>query len=227
MIQPFRRFGRARAKDELYWDGLAECVRLGLARNVGVSNYGPTLLRRAHAHLARRDVNLASNQICYSLLYRRQGAQATVDACAELGVTPLAYYPLAMGLLAGAWDAQAPPADPGLRVYFTGDERRGIPPGGATPVVEALRAVAAARGKTPAQVALNWVRCKGAVPIVGASRPEHIDANLGALGWRLAPEEVALLEAAADACGFEFQGAGFKFVDAKFVGYGKERWALD
>jgi len=227
IVQPFRRFGYVDVKDEAYWDGLAECVRLGLARNVGVSNYGPTLLRRAHAHLERLGVPLASNQINFSLLYRAQGSQATVGACAELGVAPLAYYPLAMGVLTARWDASSLPADAGLRAYIVGDPRRGIPPAGAMPLIGALREVAAVRGCTPAQVALNWVMCKGAIPIVGASRPEHVDANLGALGWRLDAAEVALLEAAADACGFEFAGSGLKTSDSKFVGYGFERWTLD
>ena len=77
--------------------GLARCYHEGLAQNVGVSNYGPTLLRRAHAALAERGVPLASNQIHFNLLYRRQGSLATVEACNELGVACLAYYPLAMG----------------------------------------------------------------------------------------------------------------------------------
>ena len=101
IIQPFARFGGADVKDEIYWDGLAECYNRGLVKNVGVSNYGPTLLRRAQEHLARQGVPLASNQIAYNLLTRRQGSQETVDVGMELGVRTLAYYPLAMGLLTG------------------------------------------------------------------------------------------------------------------------------
>ena len=50
-----------------YWDGLADCVELGLARSVGVSNYGSTALRAAHARLAERGVRLATNQASGSL----------------------------------------------------------------------------------------------------------------------------------------------------------------
>ena len=74
--------------DAAYW-GLAECYHSGLVKNVGVSNYGPTLLARAHAHLAARGVPLASNQFHYSLLARHRGEQATVDACRALGVALL------------------------------------------------------------------------------------------------------------------------------------------
>merc|ERR1712007_90293 len=81
--------------------GLAECYNSGLAQNVGVSNYGPTMLARAKEHLARRGVPLASNQIHFSLLYRRQGSLATIEAGKKLGIKTLAYYPLAVGLLTG------------------------------------------------------------------------------------------------------------------------------
>ena len=65
IIQPFSGVGVADVKDELYWDGLAECYLSGLVKNVGVSNYGPTLLARAQEHLARRGVPLASNQVVH------------------------------------------------------------------------------------------------------------------------------------------------------------------
>ena len=55
--------------DEVYWDGMVECVERGIVENVGVSNYGSTLLRRAHGYFRERGVDLAANQIHYSLLY--------------------------------------------------------------------------------------------------------------------------------------------------------------
>ena len=70
--------------------------------------------------------------------------------------------------------------------------------------------VAAARGKTVPQVSINWCLCKGAIPIPGARNEEMAMANFGAMGWRLTDEEVAALEAAADAVGFEFSSGGFK-----------------
>lgn len=68
---------------------------------MGVSNYGPKLLTRVIARLGERGVPLVSNQINYSLLFRKQGAQATADFCQQRGITVLGYYPLANGLLAG------------------------------------------------------------------------------------------------------------------------------
>jgi pyridoxine 4-dehydrogenase len=219
IIQPFAAFGLSQVKDELYWDGLAQCYERGLAKNVGVSNYGPSLLSRCQRYLAERGVPLASNQINYSLLYRKQGSQATVDWCRAHDVAVLAYYPLAMGCLTGRWDRDQLPKDQGLAKYFQGDSRAGIPPEGVAPLAAALHAVAAARNRTVAQVSLNWVLTKGAIPVVGATSPEQLTDSAGALGWRLSEEEVLLLEGASDACGFEFQGSGLKTSDSKFVGY--------
>ena len=257
IIQPGAAFGAADVKDELYWDGLAECYLQGYAQNVGVSNYGPTLMARAQEALAKRGVPLASNQICFNLLNQRgkrmayplgttatypgTGALATVEACNDLGVKALAYYPLAMGLLTnkltantlrGRDDARSRDL---LRYLEGGEPGRfefpqtagAIPRGGVMPMQRALAEVAASVGKTPAQVALNWVICKGAVPIAGASTPLQVEENAGALGWRLPEAQVAALDAAAAGLPFDFNGAGFQTSDSKFIGYKFESWELN
>ena len=148
---------------------------------MGVSNYGPTLLERAHEHLARRGVPLASNQIHLNLLYRRQGSLATVEKGKELGIATLAYYPLAMGLLTGKLTSKSLRHKKDLRSrellrYLEGGKgpqgplafpntAGSIPKGGMRTLLLVLEEVAAANDKTPAQVALNWVICKGAIPI--------------------------------------------------------------
>jgi len=241
IIQPFRAFGIESRNEEAHWDGLAECYLSGLAQNVGVSNYGPTLLARCQEHLAKKGVPLASNQIHLNLLYRRQGSMATLAACQELGVACLAYYPLAMGLLTGKLTPQSLSERTDTRGrellrYLEGGEPRPfefpatagvVPRGGIKPVLIALQDVSRRTGKTPAQISLNWLISKGAVPIPGASSTMQVRENAGALGWRLEPEDVAMLDAAADALPFEFRGSGFQTADSKFVGYGFERWRLN
>ncbi len=239
IIQPFKAFGVENRREEAHWDGLAECYLEGLATNVGVSNYGPTLLARCQEHLAKRGVPLASNQIHFNLLYQRPGALATVEACQELGVTCLAYYPLAMGLLTGKLTPSALRGKEDTRSrellrYLEGGVGGGfpntagdIPEGGIQPLLIALQEVAARNGRTPAQVSLNWIICKGALPIAGAKSVLQVRDNAGALGWRLSADDVALLDAAAAALPFDFRGTGFQTADSKFVGYGFERWRLD
>jgi len=247
IIQPFRGLGLEDKKDEIYWEGLAKAYHAGLVKNVGVSNYGPTLLARAHKYLADRGVPLASNQIHFNLLYRRQGALATVEKCKELGVACLAYYPLAMGLLSGKLTPEnlrektdvrsrellryLEGGEPTVRDLVGGGPPKStageIPAGGISSLVAVLNKVAERVGKTPAQVSLNWIMCKGAIPLAGASSAAQVQENSGALGWRLDPEDVAILDAAADKLPFEFRGCGFQTADSKFVGYKFERWQLD
>lgn len=77
-------------------------------------------------------------------------------------------------------------------------------------------------------MALNYIVCKGAVPIPGARTKAHkLADNMGALGWSLSNQKVLGLEEAHDKLGFGFEGAGFKRTSEKFVGYGVERWTLD
>jgi pyridoxine 4-dehydrogenase len=240
VIQPLRAFGVVDSKDEIYWDGLAECYHLGLVKNVGVSNYGASMLERAQEHLARRGVPLASNQIAFNLLYQRDGSLKSLRKGEELGIKTLAYYPLAMGLLTGKLVPSnlrravlekkiSPQRAADLCRYLeggSGGTAGHIPPGGIRPLLAVLTDVAASRSKTPAQVSLNWILCKGALPIAGASSLTQIEDNVDALGWRLTADEVGLLDEAAEALPFDFKGCGFQTTDSKFVGYGFERWTL-
>lgn len=245
IVQPFRFMGKVESKDNVYWDGLAECYHRKLLKNVGVCNYGPTLVERCQEALARRGVPLASNQIGYSLLGRHKGAQETVDKCNELGVKVLAYYPFAMGLLTGKYTKQngmVMPLDAKDASLFrnkkTGLEKKDlaryafgdgvtVPEGGVQPLLETMSAIAEKRDKTVAQVALNYIISKGVVPIPGCRSVSQLEDNVGAMGWRLSEIDTKMLELEADKLGFGFDGAGFKRTNEKFVGYGVEKWSLD
>lgn len=244
VVQPFKIFGKGESKDEIYWDGLAECYHQGLVKNVGVCNYGPTLTMRCQDALAKRGVPLASNQIAYSLIGRHNGAQETLERCNERGIKVLASFPFAMGLLTGKYSsvpntqlsqASLPSLvsngktkleETELRRYAEGDGLN-IPTGGSRPLHVAMERIAQSHGKTVAQVALNYIICKGAIPIPGARTNAQVVDNIGAMGWRLTDIEVDQLEQVADSLGFDFEGAGFKRTSEKFVGYGVEKWVLD
>lgn len=88
-----------------------------------------------------------------------------------------------------------------------------------------MEKIAKRRGKSIAQVALNYIICKGAVPIPGARTVTQLEDNIGAMGWRLTVSEIEALE--IKSFGIEFEGAGFKRTSEKFVGYGTEKWKLD
>jgi len=169
---------------------LAAPYRAGLVKAVGVSNYSEGEMRAIHGALAAEGIPLATNQVEYSLLRTMPETSGLLRACRDLDVTLLAYSPLAMGRLTGKYGVANPP--PGKRNFSA------FPMAEIEPVVAELRRIGAAHGgKSPAQVALNWVMCKGAVPIPGAKNAAQAEQNAGALGWTLVPDEVAALDRVA------------------------------
>ncbi|HSM83144.1 MAG TPA: aldo/keto reductase [Nodosilinea sp.] len=171
---------------------LAAAVKQGRIGAVGVSNYSAQQMRAAHGYLAEQGVPLAANQVQYSLLHRKPETNGVIDTARELGVTILAYSPLAQGLLTGKYRPEANLKPAGARWL---DPR--FSPAGLTkllPVIEALETIGQGRDRTPAQVALNWLVAQGNVlPIPGAKNARQATQNAGALGWALTPDELAQL----------------------------------
>jgi aryl-alcohol dehydrogenase-like predicted oxidoreductase len=174
-------------------EGLRICVEEGLTRSAGVSNFDQSYMLRAYSTLARYNIPLAANQVHYSLLHRGVERNGLLTRCKELGVRLIAYSPLEMGLLTGKYGPDNPP--PGSRALRYSYTLAKIPP-----VLKVLTEIGQDHGgKSNAQVALNWVICKGALPIPGVKNPEQVLQNAGALGWQLTTEEVSRLDEASDA----------------------------
>jgi pyridoxine 4-dehydrogenase len=170
-------------------EGLARVYELGIARAVGLSNYGPRELNKAGDFFERRvGAPPAICQLQFSLLSDTPEQRDVAALCAERGITLLGYSPLALGALTGAYDGDAPkrPLPAGLRGGLLKDVVRK-----AAPLLACVRAVGEERGKTPAQVAIAWVRAQGAVPIPGAKSVAQVDEAVGAVsGWRLTSGEL-------------------------------------
>ena len=180
-------------KTELLVDGLAECVKSGMARTVGASNFGHARMLAAYSALARNNIQLASNQVHYSLLSRAVEKNGILARCKELGIRMIAYCPLERGMLTGKYNLENPP--PGRRA---GKYASLLPR--IQPLLRLMTEIGQDHGgKSNAQVALNWTICKGALPIPGAKNSEQAAQNAGALGWRLTDEEVAKLDFVSDA----------------------------
>jgi aryl-alcohol dehydrogenase-like predicted oxidoreductase len=168
-------------------EGLAECVKSGLTRTVGVSNFSQTQMVAAYSSLARHNVPLASNQVHYSLLNRTAEKNGTFARCKELGIRLIAYSPIEMGLLAGKYSVESPPPGARGRNYSSLLPKLG-------PLLKLMTEIGQDHGgKSNVQVALNWVICKGALPIPGAKNAVQAQENASALGWRLTDEEFARL----------------------------------
>jgi aryl-alcohol dehydrogenase-like predicted oxidoreductase len=170
---------------------MADAVAAGKVGAVGVSNYSAAQLRLAHAALADRGVPLASNQVQYSLLHRRPETDGVLEACRELGVTLIAYQPLASGALTGKYlDGPRPR---GLRRFLPHFRRGSRESVGA--VVGLLREVAARHGVEPTSVALAWLMAQDAVlPIPGAKNARQAASNAEALTVHLSQDEVEVLD---------------------------------
>ncbi len=187
---------------------IADLVKAGYVRHVGLSEVGPETIRRAHAVHPIVDL-----QIEYSLLSR--GPEAAIfPLLDELGIGVTAYGVLSRGLLTGARPAGAGDFRAHLP-RFSGDNRARN-----EALVAALGRMAADKGVRPAQLAIAWARAKGAriVPVVGARTRAQLGESLGALGVTLSAGEVARLEAAVPAeavAGTRYQQALMAHLDSE------------
>ncbi|MGC1119944.1 MAG: aldo/keto reductase [Candidatus Methanofastidiosia archaeon] len=195
---------------ETWMDSLTEALETGKTRAVGISNCDSHQMLQAVDLFSERGTSLSSNQVEFSLLNREPEYTGLLEACRQQGITLIAYSPLAMGVLTGKYTPETPPVHKfslrerlALHAYslvlpdccaakacqFGPDEIIQI-----QPLIDVLCEIAAVHHKTPAQVALNWVMCKGAVPIVGVKNEKQASENAGALGWSLTKTEVAELD---------------------------------
>jgi len=173
---------------------LADAVEVGRVRAVGVSNYSAEQMREAHAALADRGIPLASNQVEYSLLHRQPEVDGVLDTCRELGVTLIAYTPLAGGLLTGKYSAQNRPGG-FFRRILPRYRRKALD--AIQPVIGLLSGIGDRYSKTPSQVALRWlIENPVVLPIPGAKNGAQARDNAAALGFSLTSEEVDALDRA-------------------------------
>ena len=169
---------------------MADAVEAGKIKAVGVSNYSAEQMRLAHAELAKRGIPLASNQVQYSLLYRKPEVDGVLEACRELGITLIAYSPLAQGALTGKYSAQVKAS--GLRRLLPTFNRKAME--ALQPVIELVRQIGERYGKSSSQVALRWlIENEHVLPIPGAKNSRQAAENVGALSFSLTPEEVEKL----------------------------------
>jgi aryl-alcohol dehydrogenase-like predicted oxidoreductase len=169
---------------------MGDAVSAGKIRAVGVSNFSAAQLRLAHRALAARGIPLATIQVAYSLLQRGPETNGVLDTCRELGVTLIAYKPLAMGALSGRYADGARPD--GFRRYlsvFRAKNRDKL----SRPLA-LLNEIARGYQRTSTQVALRWLIQRGVLPIPGAKNAEQAQQNAGALMFSLTASDVEALE---------------------------------
>jgi aryl-alcohol dehydrogenase-like predicted oxidoreductase len=188
-------FSLASVKSQM--NTMADLVEGGAMRTVGVSNFPEGMMRRAHAALGARGHPLVSNQVHYSLLRRNIERNGVMEAAKELGITVIAYSPLAQGILSGKYhdDPESIQKSSGPRKRMPAFKTKGLEK--SRPLVATLREIGERHNATPAQVALNWL-CNfhgdTVVAIPGARNVEQARWNATALDFVLNGEELERID---------------------------------
>jgi 1-deoxyxylulose-5-phosphate synthase len=192
-LYQIHRFDYATPTEETI-EALDDVVKAGKALYIGASSmFAYQFSKYLHRADAAGRTRFATMQNHYNLLYREEEREMN-PLCLDEGVGLIPWSPLAGGRLAGSREAQTSRSQ-----SHNARTRYNRPADDA--VLDALRAVAAERVETPAQVAIAWLLAKPAVtaPIVGATKLSHLDDPLKALDSPLTPEEVERLEAPYEA----------------------------
>jgi len=190
---------------------IADMVKAGYVRHIGLSEVGPQTIRRAAAVHPVSDL-----QIEYSLVSRgiEDGILAT---CRELGIGITAYGVLSRGLISGHWRKEGAGATD-FRTHSPRFQGENVERNLA--LVDALRKIAEAKGVTVAQIAIAWAAAQGddIVPLVGARQRTRLEEALGSLGVALAADDLAAIERAVPrgaAAGERYAAAQMAHLDSE------------
>jgi aryl-alcohol dehydrogenase-like predicted oxidoreductase len=181
-------WGFSSPEDEM--NAMADLVEAGKIRTIGVSNFNAGRMRRAAAALEKRGLKLAANQVQYSLVHREIESNGVLEAARELGVTIVAWGPLASGLLTGKFHRDP---DALARTPFARRRRMQAQLQATEPLIQALERIGSRYEATPSQVALNWVihnQGESVVAIPGASNVQHAREAARVMDFKLSPEEL-------------------------------------
>ena len=192
LYQIHQPFGFSSPEDEM--DAMAELVKAGKIRSVGISNFNAEQMRRAHRQLQKHGLPLASNQVEYSLLNRSIERNGILDTAKELGVTIIAYTPLASGLLTGKYHKNPELLDK-KSFFWRSRLKSGLEK--SRTLVAALEEIGTRYSVTAAQVALNWlINSQGdlVVTIPGVTKVSQAVESAGAMKFSLTADEIARLD---------------------------------
>jgi aryl-alcohol dehydrogenase-like predicted oxidoreductase len=175
---------------------MAELVNRKLIKAVGVSNFSAKRMENSWDTLQKSGIPLASNQVRYNLLDRRIESNGVMNLAKKLGITIIAYSPLAQGIITGKFhDNPELLKNIGFRRFNPQFKPEGLAK--SLPVIILVRELAIKYNVTPSQVALNWlIQYNGdtVVAIPGATKEIHVKENCGAMSFRLSDEDMARLD---------------------------------
>jgi aryl-alcohol dehydrogenase-like predicted oxidoreductase len=179
---------------EIEMDAMADLIETGKIQSVGVSNFSADRMRRAFEALKRRGFPLAVNQVRFNLLDRKIEKNGILETAKQLGVTIIAYSPVASGLLTGRYHKH-PDLMNNMPAWRKAGIRRNLKR--VQPLINCLDEIARKYMATISQVALNWVinfHGDTIITIPGASKAFQAQENAGAMKFRLSDDDMALID---------------------------------
>ncbi len=180
---------------------LIPLLERGKIKHVGVSNHNLGEIEQADRILREAGFRVEAIQNHYSLLYRDSERAGILDYCRDRGIPFFAYMVLEQGALSGKYGPAHPLPEGSNRAQTY---NRMLPRLKA--LTDALAAIGRKRGAAAPDVATAWALAKGTTPIVGVTRPDHVDGLARASRIALAADEIAELEALADAADVNTRG---------------------
>ena len=194
LYQVHQPWGFSNERSEV--SAMAELFDRKLIKCIGVSNFSAIQMKNSWETLDKARIPLASNQVLYNLLDRRIESNGVMELAKKLGVSIIAYSPLAQGLVTGKFhDHPELLKNIGFRKYNAQFKPAGLEK--SLPVVTLVKELAVKYNATPAQVALNWLihfHGEMVVAIPGATKEIHVKENTGAMSFRLSEEDMDRLD---------------------------------
>jgi len=177
-------------------EAMAILVKEQKIRHIGVSNFSAAQMRSAWEALQKHGIHLVSNQVRYNLLDRKIESNGILQTAKELGITIIAYSPLAQGLVSGKFhDNPDLLKNIGMRKYSSSFKPAGLEK--SSPLIKTVQELAIRYGVTSSQIALNWLisfNGETVVAIPGATKESHAKENAGAMNFSLSAEDLSLLD---------------------------------
>lgn len=182
--------------------GLIPLLQNGKIKSVGVSNHNLSQIKQANDILAKAGFRISAVQNHYSLLYRSSEDAGILDYCTKNDIVFFAYMVLEQGALSGKYNTNHPlPEGSGRGETYN----KQLPQ--LEQLINAMKAIGDSKNASVSQIALAWAIAKKTLPIVGVTKPLHIEEAIGAATIILQEEEIEKLEELAAKTGTDTKGS--------------------
>lgn len=186
---------------ERWTPGLIPLVKEGLVRRVGVSNHNLEQIKRVEEILSAEDVHISAIQNHYSLLYRSSEDAGILDWCHENNVEFFSYMVLEQGALTGRYSMENPLPEGSQRAATYNPLLSQI-----EVLTAEMEKVGSAYGASAAEIAEAWAIAKGTTPLIGVTKPRHVESAVRAAAISLTADETAHLEEVARTVAVDVRG---------------------